>query len=478
MAKLPYIRPAHLGLSRTLAAGLLLAGCSQTPDFGAPPRSVILVCIDTLRADHVGAYGYAPPTTPNLDRLASEGTLFESTVAQSNWTVPATATLLTSLYPSEHGARIEGDSKHLGKTPPAQLRPGVETLADILQPNGFRTGLFSANPFLYGRFKRGFDAAEVELQSATSLTAKAIAWIAENPAEPFFLHLQYMDLHRPIEPPEPYFNYFAVPAGGPRGSEHKAWRFVTWRGRETAAFKRYRGHKIALYDGALRYVDAEIGRLLDTLEELGILDETLLVVTSDHGEELWDHAQIEKTLATDPRRIWGVGHGHSMFQELIRVPLIFRGPGVAAAARVACEARHLDVAPTILALLGLEPQPRMRGVSLAPRWSGATERRCDGVPQIAESPAYGPEMQTIIWRQHKLVAIRGEAELLFDLRADPGERHDLARQLPAVVTALEEMLARELPPAGSPAEESGESPASDLDADTERQLRALGYLGN
>ncbi len=464
---------SHL-LTCALAVGMLSGACGQ--DLPEPATGVILVCIDTLRADHVGAYGYPRKTTPRIDRLATEGTVFEWAISQSNWTVPATATLLTSLYPSEHGAVIQGEIKHLDKTRPSGLRPNVKTLGDDFRLAGFRTGLFSANPFLQS-LKRSFDAAEVKLQNAGSLTDKAIAWLHEKPAEPFFLHLQFMDLHQPLDPPEPYFSYFEVAEGGLRGPQHKRWGYTTMHNPDSASFRRYRAHKVALYDGALRYIDTEIGRLIDTLADLGLLDQTLLVVTSDHGEEFWDHADVASRNTGDPRGWWGIGHGHSMFQELLHVPLILHGPRVAMGARVECGARHLDVAPTILKLLELQPPPRMRGIDLTPLWQAERQGRpCESPPQLAESPAYGPEAQAVIWKQHKLIRIRNGIELLFDLRTDAAEQHDLSGDRPKVVEALGKVLTRELSRAESTTPKLGESEEMELDAELQRQLRALGYL--
>ena len=463
-----------------LAAALLCAACSPSEPGPAegPAQNVVILCIDTLRADHVGAYGYERETTPFVDGLASGGAVFENAYAHSNWTVPSTASLLTSLYPSEHGAGIEGEVRLLGEsTPVLQIRDKVETLATHLRRAGFRTGLFSANPFLFGRFKQDFDAAEVARRNATELTSSALRWLDQAGSDRFFLYLQYMDLHQPLEPPPPFFDLFEVEEGGVRGREHTDWSFggvKDQRDLEDPSFRRYRAHRVALYDGALRYIDEEIRRLYRRLEETGRARQTLLVITSDHGEEFWDHALAEHASGDDPRGYWGIGHGHTMFEELLRVPLILHGPGVVGNRRVACIGRQIDVVPTALDLLGVARPPGLRGRSLASLLAESSESKdCPAaVPVIAESPAYGPDSKAVIWKGRKLI-VRGKGEeLLFDLRQDPGESRNLAGSHPDLAAALRAILEREL--AGMTTR--GKSDAMDLDEETKRQLRALGYL--
>jgi len=454
---------------------VLLGACRPTPPEAFPPepvRNLLVICIDTLRADHLRSYGYPRETTPRLDALATEGAVLERTYAHSNWTIPATASLLTSLLPSEHGAGLEGEIRNLGEAVPLQLREEVRTLGQILAEASIRTGLFSGNPYLSGRFQRGFDAVDVARQDATTLTNKAVDWLREASASRFFLYMQYMDLHQPVEPPEPYFYYFKAASGGERGEKHKGWSFGRLNDGNSLDFQRFQDHKIALYDGALRYVDSEIERLLGVLEESGALADTLVVVTSDHGEEFWDHFELERDLGGDPREIWGIGHGHSMFQELLHVPLIVWGRPVASGERYDCEIGHVDVAPTLLALLGMEPLPDMRGKSLARLVVGQEGASCPDVPVVAESPAYGPDARAVIWRRRKLVERHDGVELLFDLRSNPGETHNLATAEPDTVNGLRLLLELDVRAAGERARDE----QMDFDEDTIEELRALGYL--
>ena len=475
----PARRPlAALALLMVGAAAALVAGGRARASRPAV-KNVVVLCIDTLRADHLSAYGYRRPTTPRLAALARRGVLFENASAAAPWTVPSVGSLLTSLYPGEHGAQVAGEVRHLDEQTPAQLRPGVETLADILHAAGYRTALFSGNPYLWGRFQRGFDTALADYRRAGELTDRAIDWIARRPRKPFFLYIQYMDLHQPIEPPAPYASHFPVSLGGERGGEHADWSFDRQSDLADPEFRRFRAHKIALYDGALLYVDTEIGRLLDALSRLGRRDDTLVVVTADHGEEFWDHAEAERQMGGDPRGVWGIGHGHTLYQELLHVPLLVAGPGWDEGRRVPCRVSLLDVAPTVLAALGLPGRPAMRGASLAGAIGGPDDAgACPRSAVAAESTAYGPDARALVWSGWKLIERAGAGPALYDLQKDPGERHDLAGCRPRTLAALSGLLAHELAPrrGGSGQVSPPQAPLAP-DPETVRQLRSLGYAG-
>ena len=458
--------------------GLIQVSCGtpNDPDPGTTPsaRNLVILCLDTLRTDRMSLYGHDRPTTPRIDQLASEGVVFDLALSQSNWTVPATASLLTSLYPSEHGAGITGEVRNLSDSEVQQLRKETRTLGQILSDADFRTALMSANPYLFGRFKRGFDVAQVERTDATTLTDSALDFLDTVGSEPFFLYVQYMDLHQPLVPPEPFFTMFGKELPGPRDrKKHTDWRFGSHDNFKGPHFTAFRDHKLALYDGALRYVDTEIGRLLDALQQVGQLEETLIVVTSDHGEEFWDHAKQERELAQDPRGFWGIGHGHSMYQELLRVPLIFRGPGIDEGRRVECPARLVDIVPTSLEALSLPIPEGLRGNSLtAFLTSSQGVPSCEPQPSLAESPAYGPDSRAITFGRFKLIRRYDGFVQLFDIRADPDEMVDLSAERPELVAELTVLMEREL----SGIDTSVSDETMEFDDDTLEQLRSLGYI--
>jgi len=435
-------------------------------------ENAIVVVIDTLRADHLGCYGHRRPTSPFIDGLARDGVLFRRAQATAPWTVPSTATVLTGLYPSEHGAELAGEIRHLGTTPPQQLAESVRSLGQILQGADFTTGLFSANPYLIGRFKRGFEVAEVGRFKGGELTDKVLAFLASVGDRRFFLHLQYMDLHQPIEPPREFAELFPVPFPGPRGEEHKEWRFPDPSGLGTERFLEFRAHKMALYDGAIRHVDSEVERLIQGLEQLGLADSTLLVVTSDHGEEFWDHAEIEAELGGDPREYYGIGHGHSMFQEQLRVPLIFSGPHTASGRETNAPVSLVDLAPTLLELLAVESADRMSGRSLASYVTGKQTPASAREPLFSESPAYGPESWSLVQWPFKVIQRGDGSTLLFNLDEDPVETHDLSTVEPGRLTALLD----ELQSFRGRLKSSGPTGEVVMEEETEKQLQSLGYL--
>ena len=476
--------PTAAGRAATLMliAAAVLAGCGRPraldsgAEAGAPAAAnVVLVVVDTLRPDHLGCYGYERDTSPTIDRLAARGVRFESVQATSPWTVPSTASILTSRYPSEHGAEVTGDVRNLNTQPPNQIRDDVRMLSELLSERGFSTALLSANPFLFGRFKSGFGHAVVERMPADRLTAETIAWIDRLPAGArFFAHVQYMDLHQPLEPPPPYWSLFATPGAGSRDSRHSEWAFAQGEHLETAAFRAFRENRVALYDGAVRFVDDQIGVLLAALADRGLESSTLLLVTSDHGEEFWDHAEMGAAMGGDPRGYYGIGHGQAFFQELLHVPLVVAGPGVSGATTVAGPASLLDIAPTVLGRVEIPTPPEMHGLdlgpALAPRSAGTV--RLAPRAMFASSPAYGPEAWAMLSGGRKLIVRSDGHRLLFDLSADPGERDDLSVAQSQLVESYEAELNRHR----AAVDDGRPSSSMEIDDQLHDALRALGYV--
>jgi arylsulfatase A-like enzyme len=458
---LPNRKVAGLALWGAFAAALV--GCGPQ----APARSLIIICIDTLRADHVSSYGYGRETTPVVDALAATGARFETVLSTSNWTVPAVASVFTSALPSRHGAGVPGDVRNLDDTLPTPIAPGLPSLAEILKAQGFRTGLFSANPILYGSFLRSFDVALVNRLPGADLADAALEWISQRPRERTFLYLHFIDVHQPNLPPEPYFSYFETPGSGPRDARHSDWSYGTVTDSSDPAFLDFRANRVAAYDGSIRYVDAQIGRLLERIEALGILRHAVVVVYSDHGEEFWDHAPEQASQRDDPREIWGIGHGHSMYQELLRVPLIVHRGDRSTGAVIDCPVSLLDLAPTALGLLDVEAPATMEGRDLGGWLDGIQD--CPRRSLVAESPAYGPDSAALVDWPTKLVK-RGGSTRLFALDRDPGERIGLSAEEAPASRWMETALSRSTRRTAVP------GIAAEVDPETLRQLRALGYL--
>ncbi len=435
------------------------------------PRLILLVGIDTLRADHLGIYGYPKPTSPNIDALSRRGVVFDRAFSTSSWTVPAVASVLTSRYPSEHGAGEPGEIKNLGKDVPTQIRAGLPMLAEAFRRAGFSTALFSANPFLYGRFRDGFDVASVEREDGEKTVDRALAWLATDDSRPRFLYVHLMDVHPPnrfsAQDAALFRTRMGVVPSLADGDWHGGWDWP--KDVDDPHAEELREVRVAAYDAAIRYDDFQVGRLLSAIAARGLLRDTLVLLFADHGEEFWDHAAKEHSWGDDPRGLYGVGHGQTLFDELLHVPLVVAGPNVSRGVRSECLADLLDIAPTLAAGGGVDPEAGWRGIDLATLPRATAECR----PRLlfASSPAYGPSSVAVLMGPLKLYRRGHRADLLFDLRSDPGERDDLASSRPP----WGERLRRLAGTYQSSALPMG--PASKIeDPALLRSLRALGYL--
>jgi len=460
-----------------IASVAACGGDSGGDGSAAPQAPIVLVVVDALRADHLGAYGYrVHDTSPNIDRRAAGGLLFERAWAASSWTLPSFGSILTGLLPSAHAAGVEVSegAEAAFETAAARnfvtLPESVPTVAGILSAAGFATGALVANPFLDPRFGlgRGFgyydhdDASNVEARSATEVVDRALAWIDERPQRPFFLMVHLMDAHLNYDAPAPFGGRFT----GELDTDLQLPVKGLWptRNRIDEMSDTERAFITAAYDEEIAYIDSEVDRLLAGLEQRGVLDAGLVVLTADHGEELFDHGGFE--------------HGHSMYDEVLRVPLILWGRGVSAG-REAMPVSAIDIAPTLLDAAGVayptdasddDGARGLTGISLLDdaRSSWPLRRAI-----IAERLLYGPETKAIVeWPDKAIVAVDSGRAQLYDLQADPGEHDDLAAGDPELLARMLNDLTDRL----AEAEAAGAAPGTDLDEDLLRRLRALGYI--
>lgn len=473
-------------------------GALRSPADTAAPgtyRNILLILTDTLRADFLGCYGGQWHASPAADRLAADGVLFQNHIAQSTWTLPSTASLLTSRYPSSHGA----------VAPAHPIAEGAETLTEVLARAGYRTAAFTENFHILPRngFGRGFDsfwaiwlpwvfddavlyrvAAKLHLPTieltdknrfpdavtnpeqvnwdARATTDEALEWLDDSGDAPFFAYIHYMGPHGPYGPREylldreppavavtdhPQDMGGALPLG-PKGKPVTAQAMADMK---------------TLYAADILYVEREIERILDWVRSTGRSEETLVIFTSDHGEEFYDHGA------------WN--HGSSAFQEVLRVPFIIRAPGLAKAGlRIAESTTHIDVMPTVLDLAGIDGPERVQGRSLRPLLEG---RELAAVPAYTEVFPVRPPNCTIVSlvkEHYKLIQVEldgNTASMLYDLEADPLELDDIyERDVPrgdslAVELALWDAVAGEY---------GAESRAVPLDSRQIEALRALGYI--
>ena len=416
-----------------------LVACGRTPPPPPPPRHLVLVTIDTLRADRVGAYGYAAAATPRLDALARAGAIAPEATAHVPLTRPSHVSLFTGRLPPFTGIR--------DNVSPAVV-PDLPLLAEVLGKAGFATGAFVSSVVLASSsgLQRGFDVYSDafeggggEAQFVASVqkrgdrtTAEAVAWLetAGAPARRVFLWLHLYDPHDPYEPPEPYASRFADRP----------------------------------YDGEVAWSDELVGRLDDALARLGLRDEALLLVTSDHGEGLGDHGESL--------------HGFFAYQSTLRVPFLVRGPGIAPGTRLGVTARLVDVFPTVLDLLGVAAPPGAGsdGRSLAPALR-------DGKP-LAEAATYAESLVPLLhfgWsdlrvaREGRWKYVQAPRPELYDLAADPGERENLLDAQPARARAMRAALGRILDSERAAAPRAPGARA--VSPEVLEKLGALGYVG-
>jgi len=435
---------AVLGLVALLVLG---GGCTGET---APPRNLILISIDTLRADRLGAYGYDRATSPAMDALARSGVLFETAIAEACWTLPSHVTLMSGLPPAIHDVKV----------PTRKVSADVPLLAEVLRDNGFHTVGLTAGRFLAKRF--GFDRGFVYFDdgglSFKRALAEAGARIAEtDSAERFFVFIHTYDVHCPYDPPPAYAARFEtrpkadhLETSGRCGNTHYNRMALT------AGQARFISDR---YDASIRYADDLLSNFLERLERLGVLDTTVVAIVSDHGEEFLEHGKV--------------GHRATLYIQSLRVPWLMAGPGLPP--RVVHEPAGLaDVMPTLLDLLDV-PAPPMRGISLLPVIRGERETRGDRM--LFSQNHWGlPLYSAVVGDRHIIVDDMRAVARFYDWREDPDERtnrvgRDAERNRELWIAARSRFNALKNDEARVAAEKVHRG-----SAEQREQLRALGYI--
>jgi arylsulfatase A-like enzyme len=438
--------------------------------------NIVFMLVDALRKDHLGCYGYARKTTPFIDELAKNGLLFENAIAQAPWTSSSVASIFTGKYPSQIGVGAIEDSsgmRNLDHSLPSVLRKKTLTLAEVLKKAGYKTHAIGTNPYIVDKFRmlQGYRKKTYRHNAqANEIMDIAIDTIAKHTAgsqSPFFVYLHLMDLHTPVDPPPPFDTFFPTLDSAPHKMEHKEWEIFNEQEIDSEKFKIYKSHKLALYDGSLNYLDFQIGRFVSYLKEAGLTDNTIIVIASDHGEEFWDHAHFEMNNFHDPRNIYGIGHGHTVFKELLDVPLIIFGNDIPLG-KVKQQVRNIDIAPTLLGLAGLSSaDDNMEGIDLIGKLK---HNELKDMIAFSEDIAYGYEQKSLQNRDHKYIRYQNR-ELLFDKTNDPNEMIDISGDKPVILQQFREFLDDMLKQF-----EHKERVTVKLDEETKKRLRSLGYL--
>ena len=468
----------------------------------APPQGVIFIQADTLRRDHLNFYGHARETAPFLTRMAKEGIQFNNSISQASWTKVSTSSMMTSLYPSTHGVRLQSD----------RLPASVTTMAEAYKAAGYATLSMSSVPFTgqNTNLHQGYEelhengslstaGTPLSSKSAREYVDRLVPWLERHRDVPFFVYLQVFDPHSPFEPYGPYNTKFSDPA---RTEQHRKEKAVVtkliedpvMRGRGLptrnevikAGFDPdiYVRQEADWYDGSIRGMDVEMARLFEHIRRLGLDERTLVVLTSDHGTELLDHGRFF--------------HGHTLYGELTNVPLIMRWPGRLPAARVIDEVvQGIDIMPTMLELSGIALPPGLQGQSLRPflttstnesdvvkSWPGWNRR-----PAISERVPNTPaprdeasrESVAIVdgnWKLiHNTVRPTGIPEFeLFDYFKDPLNKQNVAADHPDVVARLSKLIAGWRQMATAARLKPDAETTKTMSAEELQRLRSLGYV--
>jgi arylsulfatase A-like enzyme len=428
---------------------LVFSACSRNQK----RANVLLIVVDALRADHLGAYGYARETSPFFDRFSKQGVLFEHVTSQSSWTKTSMASLFSGL--EAETVQVFG----FKDTYPEE----VLTLAEILSRHGYETSHIQTNAWLYQEFgfNQGFGDYAV-LRSNTerwpdkkaairawAVNEQARAWLSSRDRDrPFFLYLHYMDVHDPYIPPPPHNRMFDPEF--PRELRDYIFSLKFLRNEKyifsPTAEQLYEqlkqdqdmlAHLISLYDGEIHYFDQEFESLMAYLEETGLIENTLIIFASDHGEQFLEHGALR--------------HGTSLYREELEVPLVFSLPGALPAdRRIKHPVRNLDIMPTVLDILGIQEELELEGRSLYPLMRGRADKvepACaySRLRLLYDFPENNRDQALIQDREWVLIKdfIRGSQEL-YNLAEDPDEKHDLADKRPDRVKDLSARLVEHL----------------------------------
>ena len=445
------------------------------------PLNILLITIDTLRADHLGCYGNSQIKTPNIDNLAKEGVRFKSVVCQAPLTGPSHVSILTGLYPHTHGVRING----------YPLRDSVLTIAKILKMNKYKTAGFVSVNFLGGDVSglgRGFDVfdwpRQIE-QPAEEATQKAITWLNEHAKDRFFVWVHYYDAHSDSIPPYPY-NVMYDPSYSGQVTGSPQFLDKVNNG-EIKLSKRDNEHIDALYKGEISYVDKSIGVLIEHLKDTGAYKNTLIIVTADHGEAHGEHENY-------------FGHSLQLYDPSIMVPLIFvNRTALPSNMRVDTQVESIDIIPTALEIIGLEAPEEMEGKTLVPlidkrkrpavysekafsetqnmRWGGLilNDNLADA-EKIHERVKSGKEISRCVrtprWKFILSQESSGRVDELYDMKNDPEEKKNLIYE--NIGTADE--LKKDMKSWMRGEERSAPSESSPMDEKTLETLKSLGYV--
>jgi len=401
--------------------------------------NIILISIDALRADHLSCYGYHRNTSPNIDRLASQGVLFKNAFSQATWTLPSHASIFFSQYVWRH--KVDNRNKRLVNS--------FATLAEILKDRNYATCAFVGGGLLsarFGFFNQGFEIYDDgsprrrKHYKISSYINKLLSWLESVRNRKFFLFIHTYDVHSPYNPPAPYFDLYT------KGRCEGELDYI-----------------MAVYDGGINYVDDQLGKIFEKLDQLGIDDNTIIIITADHGEAFREHGRL--------------GHGHKPYIEIAHVPLIMKGPGIPRNRTYENYVQHIDIVPTILEILNIPQRKEMQGRSILPLMKICEIQKCPKTyswgrdrnrrPQRPFSMSLRTKEWTYIMNQEGL-------DELYDRINDPKEQKNLIKKRPLIAQKLKEELEDFIALTSEPKPQVAEKVR--IDEELKEQLKSLGYL--
>ena len=378
-----------------------------------PNLNVILIVVDSLRNSRLSCQGYFRKTTPFLDSFQSRFTA----ISASSWTYPSVASIMTGLYPHNHGAVLAGrikDVKQPGRLLP--LRGDILTLPEMLFLLGYEIYFGTAISLAYYPLKARVIARQYDGSTrADELLNDLTKWISKKKKERFFAYIHLADLHIPLNPPDDFRNLFGNVKSLP---DIDTWDFAKpeQQRADTAKFHEYRENRELIYDNLVRYVDNAIEIFYRSLQDLGLAGQTIFIVTADHGEEFWDHAELQTANFYHQRGICGITHGQAGFRELIEVPLAISGPIPDKEATGFVSS--VDIVPTVIDLLGISHNMSFDGQNI---FNTDRER-----PLLSEASGSGYEKKALVVGRYKLIYSKDDrVEWVFDLEKDPEEQHPI-----------------------------------------------------
>ncbi len=448
---------------------------SAPPAEGKRKKNVVVLLVDTLRADKLKSYGNKRVKTNAVDAFVAESTLFEQCQSNSNWTKPSCASVLTGLHPDSHKAR--GHSSKLNKS--------IKMVSEMFREKGFQTAAFVANGYLASEF--GFDRGwnkyvnyirENKNSDAENVFRDALKFISDSNDKPFFTYIQTIDPHVPYDPPEEDLKlYDARSYEGPVSPRSTGNLLEEYKRKQVELNSRDKRRLEALYDGEVTYHDRQFGQFIAALKKKGVLNDTVFVLCADHGEEFFEHESV--------------GHGHTLYQELLHVPLLIRAPGlVPQNTRVRSKASLSDIVPTVLDATGNEQGASVEGRSLLQEANGDIGHPFNASFSSFYSEADERNLQWAVRKGDWKLKMKGPAiTYLFNLKDDPEEKVDVDERYPLARRAMRIALGQFI---GSPDKfrwfdgqikadvvvkpEAREEKNENIPEELKEQLRQLGYM--